>query len=84
MGSVDVLLSSWQGGIFVAGVGETMAFYRIYGIGHGGRIEAAENVECASDEEAQMKALEVMGRFPATEVWLGTNRVAQLSISSGR
>ena len=59
-----------------------MPLYRIYWIGGDGHIKAAENLECASDEEARTKALEVMGGFPMMEVWLGANRIAQLSRSS--
>jgi hypothetical protein len=55
-----------------------MPLYRIYWIGGDGHIKAAENVECASHEEAQTKALKVIGSYPAVEVWLGANRIARV------
>jgi hypothetical protein len=60
-----------------------VALYRVYWIGSDGHFEAAENIECASDEEAQTRALKVMGAFAEMEIWLGTQLIAQLSCPPG-
>lgn len=56
-----------------------MASYRIYWFGADNHISAAQNIECSSDEEARAKAKDLIGEFPAAEVWNGPRRVARLS-----
>jgi hypothetical protein len=58
--------------------GEVMALYRFYWFGPDGHIKAAENRDCASDEEAQAEALEMIGDYATMEVWLGARCVARL------
>lgn len=53
--------------------------YRFYWIGPDEHIQAARNLECASDAEARAKALEIIGDFPTMEVWEGTRRVERLT-----
>jgi hypothetical protein len=60
-----------------------VALYRVYGIGSSGHFEAADNIECASHEEARTRALEVMGAFVEMEIWLGTQLIARLSYPHG-
>jgi hypothetical protein len=56
-----------------------MVLYRFYWFGSDGHIKSAENVECASDDEAAAKAREQIGSYAAIEVWLGTRCVVRLS-----
>jgi hypothetical protein len=56
-----------------------MALYRFYWFGSDGHIKAAENRDCASDEEAQAKALEMIAEHATLEVWLGARCVARLT-----
>jgi hypothetical protein len=58
--------------------GGVMALYRFYWFGIDGHIKAAENRDCASDEEAHSEALEVIGDYATMEVWLGARCVARL------
>ena len=55
-----------------------MAPYRIYWFGPDSHIVAGENIECASDEEAQTKAREAMRNWVAKGVWRRTYCVVQL------
>ena len=55
-----------------------MALYRIYKLDADDHIADAENVECATDEEACAKALQMQGAYPAVEVWEGARRVARM------
>lgn len=55
-----------------------MLLYRMYWMGADGHYTGAEDIECASDQEAITKAWKQIGDAPAMEVWLGTRRVAQL------
>ena len=57
-----------------------MPIYRFYWIGPDGHIKAAENVECASDEEAITVAASRKGGFPAIEIWLGTRCVLRIGV----
>ena len=54
-----------------------MAPYRIYWFGPDSHIVAGENIECASDEEAQAKACEV--DWAAKGVWQRTYCIVRLS-----
>ncbi len=56
-----------------------MALYRFYWFGSDGHIKAAENRECASDDEAKAQASQAIGDYAAIEVWLGARCVAQLA-----
>jgi hypothetical protein len=56
-----------------------MALYRFYWFGSDGHIKAAENRDCASDDEAKAHAARVIGDYAAIEVWLGTRCVARLA-----
>jgi hypothetical protein len=55
-----------------------MSFYRIYWLAADGHIRDAENLDCASDQEAIAAAGKRISDYPAMEVWRGTRRVAQL------
>jgi hypothetical protein len=56
-----------------------MALYRFYWFGSDGHIKAAENRDCASDEQAQAEALQMIGECATLEVWLGAHCVARLT-----
>jgi hypothetical protein len=60
-----------------------MALYRFYWIGRDSHIWAAQNIECASDEEAKATAADRLGEFAAIEVWLGERRVARIDAPAG-
>jgi hypothetical protein len=61
-----------------------MVLYRFYWIGRDGHIWAAQNVECASDEDAATTAVGRQGRFAAIEVWSGGRRVARIDAPPDR
>jgi hypothetical protein len=56
-----------------------MAPYRMYWFGPDSHIVAGENIQCASDEEAQAKAREAMRNGAAKGVWRRTYCVVRLS-----
>jgi hypothetical protein len=56
-----------------------MALYRIYKVDADDHIADAENVECANDEEAGAKALQLKGAYPTVEVWEGARLVARIA-----
>ena len=53
--------------------------FRMYWIGPDEHIKAAQNFECASDAEAKAEALEIIGDYPAIEIWEGIRFVAHLT-----
>jgi hypothetical protein len=55
-----------------------MALYRIYRVDALDHIADAENVECANDDEARAKALQLKGSYPVVEVWEGPRLVARI------
>ncbi len=55
-----------------------MGEYRFYWIGPDGLVKRADNVECASDAEANRIAAEYKVAAPAIEVWQGARRVLRL------
>ncbi len=60
-----------------------MIDYRLYWIGDDGHSKRAENVECASDEEARMAAIDRRGSSVAVEVWSGQRFVARIGAPKG-
>ena len=60
-----------------------MSDYRLYWIGDDGHINLAENVECTSDEEARMAAIDRRGSFVAVVVWSGQRFVARIGAPKG-
>jgi hypothetical protein len=50
--------------------------YRIYWIGADGRIKGAENIDCATDQDAVAEAWQRIGHSPGMEVWQEARRVA--------
>jgi hypothetical protein len=56
-----------------------MAVYRFYWVGDDDKIRRADNVECASDEDARRIAAEYKAASPAIEVWLGERRIVKLA-----
>ena len=61
-----------------------MALYRLYWIGRDGHIWAAQNVDCADDEQAKAYAADRLGEFTAIEVWLGARRVTRIDAPDKR
>jgi hypothetical protein len=55
-----------------------MALYRVYMIGPDDHIKEAENIECATDQEACAEAQRRLDRHPAAEVWEGRRLVARI------
>jgi hypothetical protein len=55
-----------------------MALYRIYMIGSDDHIKEAQNVECATDQEACLHAERMLDTYPAAEVWEGRRLVARI------
>ena len=55
-----------------------MALYRVYKIGSDQHIKAAENIECATDQEARCEAERLLEVYPAAEVWEGRRLVARV------
>jgi hypothetical protein len=49
-----------------------MEHYRIYPIGADGRIATGHSVSCDTDDEAFRDAADLIGDYPAIEVWRGT------------
>ena len=46
--------------------------------------KAAQNLECASDAEAKAEALEIIGKYPAIEIWEGARLVEYLTAPSSQ
>jgi hypothetical protein len=59
-----------------------MLIYRFYLLGHDDRIKDAENVECATDQDACLQAQQIMRSHPAVEVWEGRRFVARVDAPS--
>jgi hypothetical protein len=59
-----------------------MTLYRVYMIGSDDHIKEAENIECASDEEACAEAEHRLDVYPAAEVWEGRRFVARVRAPS--
>lgn len=55
-----------------------MPTYRIYFVGQDDHFHGAENIECATDDEAVDCALERIGAFPAVEVWCDARSVGRI------
>ena len=55
-----------------------MTLYRIYMIGSDDHIKEAQNVECATDQEACLQAESTLDAYPAAEVWEGRRLVARI------
>ena len=56
-----------------------MALYRVYKVDADDHIADAENLECANDDEARAKALQLKGDYPVVEVWEGARLVARIA-----
>jgi hypothetical protein len=61
-----------------------VAFYRIYQIGADDHIKGATNLECTTDQEALVRAGELMDVFPSIEVWTGTHCIARMDGTATR
>ncbi|HEY7581694.1 MAG TPA: hypothetical protein VH855_29195 [Acetobacteraceae bacterium] len=55
-----------------------MTLYRVYMIGSDDHIKEAENIECATDQEACVEAERMLDAYPAAEVWEGRRLVARI------
>jgi hypothetical protein len=56
-----------------------MTEYRVYWFNAAGHIEAAEDHEWASDQEACSKTSEMLSGFQAVEVWCGARLIARIT-----
>jgi hypothetical protein len=52
--------------------------YRVFLLGSDGRIRAAEELMCPSDDEACEHARSILTKCPTVEIWSGDRRVAVL------
>lgn len=55
-----------------------MTLYRVYLIGSDDRIKEAENIDCATDQEACAEAERMLDVYPTAEVWDGRRLVARI------
>jgi hypothetical protein len=58
-----------------------MDHYRIYPIGSDGRIAEGHSVECDTEEDAFRQAADLIGNYPAIEVWRGTVQVRRFTVA---
>ena len=56
-----------------------MAFYRFYMFMADGHIGEAREAHCADDAGAITKSAELIGFYPAVEIWHEERKVARLS-----
>ena len=56
--------------------------YRVYWFNAADHIEAAEDREWASDQEACSNTREMLGGFQAVEVWCGARLIARITLPS--
>jgi hypothetical protein len=59
-----------------------MPEYRFYLLGADDHIKGAENVECATDQDACLKARQMMRSHPSIEIWEGSRFVARIDAAS--
>jgi hypothetical protein len=62
--------------------GTNMAYYRLYGLGHGPRIQDVVEVICSDDSEALAAAHQLLERFARVEVWELSRKVATIQLST--
>jgi hypothetical protein len=53
-----------------------MLEYRVFLLGSDGRIKAAEELTCETDQEACEQALKILTACPVREVWRGDKKIA--------
>jgi hypothetical protein len=55
-----------------------MSEYRIYFVDEDDHFRGAETIQCATDDEAFAPGLDLIGLFPAVEVWCGTRSLGRI------
>jgi hypothetical protein len=61
-----------------------MPYYRLYLLTEHDHIDDARDADCTSDDDAQTRAAEIIGDYPAVEIWSGTRLVGRFTADALR